>query len=245
MFARMLLVWLLVMNLGVLAWWALHRPSPAAPVATDSRLPSLQLLGEEAAPATGDATSVEPVSGAPASTASEPAPAAPESTAAADPAREIVEPALASVAPVCASYGPFADEAAALAAGRRLAGVESALRRVAATSPRGWSVALPPLENREAAVEMAERLRAAGFNDLMVVNQGENANGIALGRFGSEDNARRHQSALQAKGFAAVLVPAGPVGEGVWWLDVRAPAGFDAAARRAAIGAARVQRRDC
>ena len=240
MFARMLLVWLLVMNLGVLVWWALHRPSPAALPVSDSRLPTLQLLGEDVAapavdaPPAGLEAAVQPTGTPP-----------PEAVAAAEAPREVEEAAEPVVAaPVCARYGPFADEASAASAGRRLAGVETSVRRLGATSPRGWSVALPPLESREAAVEMAGRLRAAGFNDLMVVNQGENSNGIALGRFGSEENARRHQSALQAKGFPAVLVPAAS-GEANWWLDVRAPAGFDPAAQRATTGAAQVQRRAC
>ena len=91
---------------------------------------------------------------------------------------------------------------------------------------------------------MAERLRAAGFNDLVVRNEGEAANGIALGRFGSEENARRHQAALQAKGFAAQVEPVGGAGAS-YWLDVRAPAGFDANTQRTRLGAAQAQALAC
>ena len=46
---------------------------------------------------------------------------------------------------------------------------------------------------------MAARLRAAGFNDLIVLGEGANANGIALGRYGSEESARRRETELKAK----------------------------------------------
>ncbi len=107
------------------------------------------------------------------------------------------------------------------------------------------SVSMPPLADREAAQSMAARLRAAGFNDLIVIGEGPDANGIALGRFGSEDNARRHQAALQAKGFTAQIVPVGGDGGAQFWLDVRAPAGFDASAQRTRLSAAQARPRDC
>ena len=124
-------------------------------------------------------------------------------------------------------------------------GATGTLRRVDTTRARGYTVSMPPLGSREVALATAQRLRAAGFQDLMVIGVGEEANGIALGRFGSEENARRHQSALQAKGFAARIVPVGDEPAARYWLDVRAPAGFDAEARRALLAAPQARKSRC
>ncbi|RMH93389.1 hypothetical protein EBB59_05800 [Lysobacter pythonis] len=177
--------------------------------------------------------------------------ALPADGAASPAAPKVAEPPPAKAtppesAPVCLSYGPFASEAAATDGIARLrrAGASASLRRVELSPARGYNVFLPPLADRAAALAMAERLRAAGFNDLVVLNEGGQINAIALGRFGGEENARRHQTALLAKGFAARVAPAG-AGAAQFWLDVRAPAGFDAAGQRRAIGAPRRQARRC
>lgn len=228
MIARALLVWLLVMNLGVLAWWATHRAdAPVDPPRPSQAIPQLE--------AVADGSIEVAVGAAVASSAATPAP----------PASAALAPAAEDPAPVCASFGPFDDETAAAVARSRLAASEQVrVRRVGGASARGYNVFLPPLPDRVAAQAMAARLRAAGFDDLVVIGQGADANGIALGRFGSEANAQKHQAALQAQGFAAQIAPAG--GEPArYWLDVRAAAGFDAAAMRSRIGAREVQARDC
>lgn len=239
MIARMLLVWLLVMNLGVLAWWAWRGESRApAPSVREQGVPVLELVSDATPPMTPDTRALPPKAVQPVVAQVAPAPEAPQpATPPAVPPTE--------AAPVCASFGPFDDEATlASARGRLEAGVQAATRRSGGASARGFNVYLPPLADRAAAVAMAERLRAAGFSDLVVVSQGESVNGIALGRFGSEVNAQKHQAALQAKGFPARIAGAG--GEGArYWLDVRAPAGFDAAAARTRIGATGVQARKC
>lgn len=233
MISRMLLVFLLVLNLGVAAWWALHRPAPPVREATvDTSVPTLDLLRPDAA--VTPEPDIEAATSTPASTSFRAAPA--ETPASNDaPVNDTV----------CASFGPFADQAAAQAAAGRLSmpGMKSAPRRIGSANARGYNVVMPPLENRETALAMVDRLRAAGFNDLMLMANGDAANGIALGRFGSEANARSHQSALQAKGFVTHVLPVG--GNAVYWLDVRAPAGFDANAQRTRIGAAQVQARTC
>lgn len=227
MIARMLLVLLLVMNLGVGAWWVWHRPAPPpAPPPLDASLPVLELMrGPDVAANVPAATN-----------APEPAAATPE------PAK----PEAASAAMVCASFGPYTDEASAQAArgGIAMPGAQASVRATTGSGARGYNVVMPPLANREAALAMAERLRAAGFNDLIVLGEGEGANGIALGRFGAEENARRHQAALQAKGFSVQVAPVGD-GAARYWLDVRAPAGLDANALRARLGATQVQALGC
>lgn len=234
----MLLVWLLVLNLGVAAWWALHRaPAPVAPEPLDPSVPTLELVPPAAAERRPEQPPEPPRPRSPA-VAPTPAPQTPPVVADTEPAQR---------APVCASFGPYADDAAAADARRRLAGpgVQVTLRRVGGGNARGYNVSMAPLASREAATAMAERLRGAGFNDLIVISEGDNANGIALGRFGSEANARRHQSALQEKGFAARIVPVGGEEGSRVWLDVRAPAGFDPAAQRQRVGAAQAQPRGC
>jgi len=231
MLARMALVWLLLMNLAVIAWWAM--PQRAAPARTGiaTAPPGVAVLErvEPAAVAAPQAVSPVadgPVSGAPA--------VGPERKAIAEP--------------VCVAYGPYTDEAEAYAARGRLSawGATGTLRRVATSRAGGYTVSMPPLGSREAALATAERLRAAGFQDLMVIGSGEQANGIALGRFGSEDNARRHQAALQEKGFAARIAPVGDDGSATqYWLDVRAPAGFDADGRRPALAATQARTLRC
>lgn len=84
-------------------------------------------------------------------------------------------------------------------------------------------------EGREAAVALAERIKAAGISDLYVMGEGPEANSIALGRFGAEEAARRREAELRAKGFPAQASPLGG-SPAQWWLDVRLSANADRAA---------------
>ena len=91
---------------------------------------------------------------------------------------------------------------------------------------------------------MADRIRAAGFDDYLIVPAGDEANSIALGRYGSERGAREREAALRAAGFEA---QAQPIGDAATqrWLDVAAGPAFDAAAARRASGAAQANPIDC
>ena len=220
MFARALIVLLLVLNAGVALWWSTRAdpvaPPPPGPPAGIARL---QLLSE-APPRIPPATI---------------APAVPATTA-----------PVAVANPTCFSFGPFAN-AAALATARARMQAQVLRLGVRETSPaaaRGWQVLLPPFADRGAALAAAERIKAAGFEDYYVQPEGDNGNGIALGRYGNEAAARRRQAALQAAGFPA---QAQPLGESrtQHWLDAMLPSTLDAAALRAALGAARSQALDC
>ena len=70
---------------------------------------------------------------------------------------------------------------------------------------------------------MAERIKAAGISDWYLLNEGADANGIALGRYGSEESARRREAELRAKGIAAQAEPLGDT-TAQSWLDARLPA---------------------
>ena len=219
MLLRATIVILVMLNLGAAAWWLL-RPVVASAtevhaVAADA--PRLRLVGEPVV-----AVSPQPVQGASAA----PLPATP-------PAQAGVATVPASTtAEVCLRFGPFAEASARDAARAALsaAGVSAVTRDSPARSARGWKVAMPPLASREEAVAMAERIKAAGISDLYVMNEGADANSIALGRFGSEDAARRREAELRGKGFAAQATPLGDTPAQAW-LDARLPA----TANRAAV----------
>ena len=223
MLLRATIVILVMLNLGAATWWllrpALARADGATMVSTEA--PSLRLVAE-------------PVVAAPLVVAT-PTPQAPSPAAA--PAS--TTPTADATAQVCLRFGPFADATARDAARNALtaAGVSAVTRDSPARSARGWKVAMPPLASREDAVAMAERIKAAGISDLYVMNEGADANSIALGRFGSEDAARRREAELRGKGFQAQAMPLGDTPSQAW-LDARLPTATDPASL-AAIAASR------
>lgn len=225
MFTRALIVLLLVLNLGVAAWWMFRSPPvPAAAPSEPAGIARLQLLSEAA-----------PASPTPAASPQTAAPAvAPDAVAGA----AVGPPETSAPAPQCFTAGPFADDAAArrALAALQASGLQGNARSEAGARGGTWAVAMPPQADRAAAQALAQRIAAAGFSDYYIVSQGEQANAIALGRFGNEATAQRHRDALQAAGFTAVLQP--PAGAQMrWWLDLRAPPRFDPGSVRAVPGA--------
>jgi len=193
--------------------------------ATSARQPDVDHT--EAAKAEAAAAKLDAASGAP--------PAAlPPPTAAATPV-----PAPAEVAKAqCFSIGPFADAAAADAARAKLQPLAQKLatRAQAGTSnpSRGWRVYLPPAASAEAAQATAQRIRAAGFSDLFVMGGGgADANGIALGRFRSEESARKRASSLSEAGFPARVEALGETASATW-IDASTTTSNGDALRRAA-----------
>lgn len=205
MLLRAAIVILVMLNLGAAGWWAL-RPAVAAAGETRalaSDTPGLRLVSEPAV-AAAVAAPAAPIPHAPPALAASATPAVP--------------------AQVCLRFGPFADAASRETARNALsaAGVSALTRDSPARSARGWKVAMAPLASREEAVAMAERIKAAGISDLYVLNEGADANSIALGRFGGEDAARRREAELRGKGFAAQATPLGDTPAQAW-LDARLP----------------------
>lgn len=214
MLLRATIVILVMLNLGAVAWWLL-RPVVASATATQAVVadgPGLRLVGEPIA-------AITPAASLPAT----PPIQAEVATVSANPAQD-----------VCLRFGPFAEPAARDAARAALsaAGVSAVTRDSPARSARGWKVAMPAMASREEAVAMAERIKAAGISDLYVMNEGADANSIALGRFGGEEAARRREAELRGKGFAAQASPLGDTPAQAW-LDARLPA----AANRVAVTA--------
>lgn len=228
MIQRALLVLLIVINLGVAAWWATRAPPAPPPAAAQpAGVPSLQLLSEAPRrlvprPAAAVATDT------PLAAASTTAPAA-----------------SASVATQCFSFGPYPNPAALRRAHTRLQGqvVRAQVREVAGKAA-GWRVFLPPLSSREEAQKTVERMAAAGLDDLFVIPNGSEANGIALGRYGQEDAAKRRQAALQKAGFTVQLAPLGAAAT-QGWIDVVAGADFDSTRAAQDVAAAQARKIDC
>lgn len=230
MIQRALLVLLIVINLGVAAWWATRAPpAPTPAVEQPAGVPRLQLLSEaprRTAPrpaATATATAA-PLVAAPATVASS---------------------ATAPVAMQCFSFGPYPNPAALRRAHARVQAqvVRAQVREVAAAAT-GWRVFLPPLPSRAEAQAMVERMRAAGLDDLLVIVDGSEANAIALGRYRGEDAARRRQAALQKAGFTVQIAPLGAVAT-QGWIDVATGSDFDSARVAQDIAAAQARKIDC
>lgn len=224
MLARALIVLLIAINIGVAMWWMLRgEPSAPSAYAQPPGVPRLQLLSE-----------AKPL-------ATPPAPVAPSATPP-SPVPE-TQPAAPNL---CFSLGPFATAEALRDAAARVRPqvVLVRTRTAAAKAPSGYTVLLPPLASRELAQAAAEKIKAAGFDDYLLINEGEDTNGIALGRYGSQESAQRRQAALRAAGFPAELrpigVPASPA-----WLDIEARAGLDPAKLRTDTGAAQSPTLDC
>ena len=207
MLIRALIVLLIVLNLGVAAWW-ISRPAAQAAILPEQPAGGarLQLLSESRT--TAKAVPPEPV----------PAVAQAPVEAAPTPA-----PIVAGVvADQCFSVGPFDSDAAATAATARIAAQTTRVRprEVPGQQASGYNVLLPPLPDRESAQALAQRIGAAGFDDYLLVNGGAQANGIALGRYRNREGAERRQSALKAAGFDAQVQAIGNEGPSQWWLDI-------------------------
>lgn len=218
MILRAMIVLLVVINLGVLAWWGTRAPpAPPPPVETPAGVSRLQLLHEVPRP--------------------------PASRAVATPA---VAPAAAADVTQCFSFGPYPSPAALRRAHARVQPLvaQARVREVGSGRSRGWRVFTPPLATRAEAQALVERMRDAGVEDLLLISDGSDANGIALGRYGGEDAARRRLAALQAAGFSAQVAPLGDVAT-QGWIDVAVDANFDSARVAQDIAAAQAQRLDC
>ncbi len=237
MLARALVVLLLVLNLGVAAWWTLRAPPAPAPAFVPPTDVAVLRLVSETKPAP-PAKPASPV------VADAPAPAQIASTTAHASAPVPPTPITAHATPTitapparCYSVGPFANSAAASNAREVLMAVASRVvpREQRTGSARGWRVYLPPMASLAEAQAAAQRIAAAGFGDYFIVRQGDEANSIALGRYRNEDSARRRADSLAVAGFAVRAEPLGDGGPSTVWLDLVAKPEFDPARAEAAV----------
>lgn len=142
-----------------------------------------------------------------------------------EPDDSAASPEFSQVEVTCQALGPYLDRPAANRARERLAdaGMNPEMREVEIRHRLGYWVFIPPVADRADADAHIEQLREAGIRDFYLVAEGENANALSLGVFGTREAAEQHASRLRALGFEIEigerrrLVPA-------WWLDFVAPA---------------------
>lgn len=251
MISRALVAILLMMNLGVAAWWLwgsaaqLHQPLAS----TLAGVPELQLLGERGAsvvpaPASAADDSAPPASAADApaddTAALPPAAIAPADAKVAAPAADPVvqrEPesgrdAASGKSPAatqCFSIGPFEslDDVR-----RTSALIESSLQRqqvreVHGSEVRGYRVYLPAFATRQQAMDAARTLQEKGLRDYYVVTAGEQENTVSLGLFRDLANAQSRRELVRSFGFEPRLEPRQQELTR-WWLDIAVAADDEA-----------------
>lgn len=204
MLARALLLSLLLMNLGVAAWWWLRTPprSPQ-PVLIEPGTPALRLLSE------AETTDISAVSAA---------------------AEAVGQPLLPD-GPIdqrCLQIGPFLTQADLRRAMNALSPVVSRIqfRESRVLADRGFWVFLPAQETREAALASARELSARGLRDYYVVTAGDRENTISLGLFRDRTNAETRRREVEALGFAPDLQPRTEQIPN-YWIELAAGADFD------------------
>lgn len=81
------------------------------------------------------------------------------------------------------------------------------IRQVLSAVPSGYFVLIPTFPDREQALEVVRQLKEKGIQDSWVFVSGPLRNAISLGMFSREENAKRRQRAIAAKGFIAEIQP--------------------------------------
>ena len=195
MLVRIVVLLLLVLNIGALAWIAsTYRDEPTLSRAENSNdVPTLVLLSERDA--------IEPVA--------ELAPA----------------PAASNADDACVSIGPFSNRSAVRSAitaltplTRRIKFREGKLERL-----RGWWVFLPTFPDRESALASARELSERGVKDYYVITAGGQQNTVSLGLFHDRDNAGKRQVELATLGVKAEVGERTELDPG-FWIDFAQPA---------------------
>ena len=176
MFARMLFLLLLALNIGVGCWLYFAPETSAAQLpATDPGVPKLVLLSEQEHATDANAAELA---------------TAPESPA-------------EMRSGTCTSIGPFATQADMRSAINALTPLVSRIqyREARATETRGYWVYLPATSSREQALAIARQLSAKGVRDYYVVTAGDQQNTISLGLFRDKNNAEKRRAEVAMLGF--------------------------------------------
>jgi hypothetical protein len=181
MFARIVFLLLLALNIGVACWLYFAPQSSASQLpATDRGVPKLVLLSEQEHG--GEANAAELAT-------------APESPA--DLSNDS-----------CTSIGPFGTQADMRGALNALTPLVSRIqyREAHATETRGYWVYLPAMASREQALTIARQLSAKGVRDYYVVTAGDQQNTISLGLFRDRGNAEKRRNEVATLGFTPELI---------------------------------------
>ena len=213
---RALLMFLILANLGVLAWHRWYQqPEGAAPVPTPPLAGKPLQLASELTPAERKDLAA----------AAEAAPPAPTVVAAVAAAAGGTAPALPA-AIACASYGPFPSDEAVQQGIARLKplGIAATSPLVAGKAKLGYWVYLPPFGSKREADAAAALLKRRGVKDIYVVTDEANRNAISLGVFSQKSYAEDRRRAMRKLGFRVLLTERFR-DEPHYWLDARGLAG--------------------
>jgi len=246
MLARALIVLLVVVNLGVATWWLTRSERPQAQI--PSQVEGVPLLRLQAEPTADRGRNAAQTAATPTMHAA----ADPLAPVAVEPANQEAVGQEKATAPTasCYSIGPYDERSTRDAALERLRPrtslAQARSEQVAdGTGTPGWRVWMPPAANREAAQATAKRISDAGFQDYFIVSKGDDANGIALGRYSSEATAKAREATLRAAGFTeARAEPLGGTSER-YWADVAVSPNFDPDVERKALSIDKVESIDC
>jgi hypothetical protein len=104
---------------------------------------------------------------------------------------------------VGADFGRGRDALRNLAGEQALSFVETPLQQI-------YWVIFPPLPSRDAALAKLGEIKALGIDDAFVIKDGNRLNGISLGVFDNEDQARVQAKSLEGEGIAGLVVDARP-----------------------------------
>jgi hypothetical protein len=178
-------------------------------------------------------------------------PVARSRTSPAVPALQLA-PRAAAMAPAsanrCRSVGPYADEAAAVAAAAALAqrALAAHPRRVESVVPDGYWVYIAAADQAQQR-RVLRQLARAGVRDAAVITDEAAGGRVSAGIFSEQKGAEERAAAVRRAGFEPVLEERHKPGS-AWWLDVTLTA-RDAEPRSddAALGAgaAALQWMDC
>ncbi|MCH6572429.1 MAG: SPOR domain-containing protein [Proteobacteria bacterium] len=192
---RNFLLVLLLINLGILAWYHwLREPYTNAPVAPSYEgLPSLELAGGQPVEQPGPQVF----------------------------SMKTGEELLNAGVSECRSIGPFSKADDAEEAARTLQGLDFSVRRRSEPGQLfvGYWVNIAAAEDRAAAEVITDALRADGVTDFYIVPSGDDQNAISLGVFSELGRAQRRLQQLSDRGFGAQVNQRYRDGE-VSWLDV-------------------------
>jgi cell division septation protein DedD len=241
---RWLVLLLLALNLGYLAW-ELNRPVEQAAHTTrsqDADTPTIVLLSEtrsaptqatlvksgtadtpvqNAGATTALATSAVPARKAVDTPAPPPSTPAPEPAAAPPPARIIS----AHVADACYTLGPFRelDKLRKITRDIRDFVVDASFRSHEEREQSMYWVYLPRQPSRAAATALGKQLERKKIRDYYVINSGAQKYGISLGHFKEKERAHDLLGRVTKAGFEPVLEPVFKTYT-IYWLDYRVQA---------------------
>lgn len=233
---RWLFLLMLLLNIGYVGWEFSQARARTAPVVAtaNGKVPPIVLLSElESASAAAVNAETAPADSSEPETTAQPALVATELESKTESKTESQieqklepEPAKAAVtaqpASACYTLGPF----------RELADLRKLIRDirdfVADASFRSheereqsmYWVHLPPQANHEAALTLAEQLKAKKIRDYYVLNSGEQMNAISLGHFRDKNGALSVLAKVRQAGFAPVMEPVFK-NYTIYWLDYR------------------------